>query len=112
MTCTRRTKRSQSPLSKATSTSTEQTSYRSTKNRTIHPPTDITAAVPLDSNDVFDHAALIMVIPMKTNNTNYTDLMGKFPVESFMRNNYLMLSFYRGYVHTEAMKDRSSTSLV
>ena len=53
-----------------------------------------------------------MVISMKTQDTNYTVLMGKFPVESFMRNDYVMLSFYRGYVHTEAMKDRSSASLV
>ena len=49
---------------------------------------------------------------MRTSDTNYTDLMGKFPVELFMRNNYVMLSFYRGYVHTEPMKDRSSASLV
>ena len=86
--------------------------HRSTKRSTIIPPTAITPDVPLDPNDVSDNAALIMVIPMKTQDTNYTDLMGKFPVESFMRNNYVMFSFYRGYVHTEAMKDRSSASLV
>ena len=86
--------------------------HRSTKHRTIIPPPATTADVPLDSTDVSAHAALIMVIPVKSQDTNYTDLKGKFPVESFMRNNYVMLSYYRGYVHTEAMKDRSSASLV
>ena len=86
------------------------------KDRSMKPRATITPlappAKPIDSNDVDDNASLILVIPMKTNNTNYTDLMGKFPVESLMRNNYVMLSFYRGYVHTELMKDRSSASLV
>ena len=73
---------------------------RSTKTRII-PLTD----VPLDPTDVSENAALILVIPIQPNDTNYTDLMGKLPVESFLRNNYVMLSFYKGYVHTEAMKD-------
>ena len=82
--------------------------HRSTKTHITIPPAS--PAGPIDYVD--DNAALIMVIPMKTQDTNYTDLMGKFQLESFMRNNYIMLSFYRGYVHTEAMKDRSSASLV
>ena len=38
--------------------------------------------------------------------------MGRFPVESFLGNNYVLLSYFRGHVLTEAMANRSSASLI
>jgi len=84
---------------------------RSTKIKPLPPTTESPEdLLPFDGFD--SAAAAIFVAPMKEHETNYTDLMGKFPVESFLRNNYVMLSFYCGHVHTEPMPDRSTASLV
>jgi hypothetical protein len=84
---------------------------RSTKPKPVpsspEPPEDFSQLDGFESA-----AAAVFIAPMKAHDTNYTDLMGKFPVESFLRNNYVMLSFYRGHVHTEPLPDRSTASLI
>lgn len=37
------------------------------------------------------------------NTTNHSDTTGKFPVSSRRGNNYVLLSVYKGYIHTEPM---------
>ena len=85
--------------------------YRSTRQQQSttpdSPPVDADNP-PLD----FADAAVLLVAPLKSNDTNYSDLMGRFPVESFFGNNYVLLSYFRGYVHTEPMQDRTSSSLI
>ena len=71
------------------------------------PPVD-TDDPPLD----FADTTVLLVAPLKSNDTNYSDLMGRFPVDSFLGNNYVLLSYFRGYVHTEPMQDRTSSSLI
>ena len=43
---------------------------------------------------------------------NYSDLPGKFPFQSLKGMNYILLSSFKGYIHVEAMTDRSSPSLI
>ena len=43
---------------------------------------------------------------------NYSDLPGKFPFQSVKGMNYILLSYYKGYIHLEVMADREATSIV
>ena len=63
---------------------------------------------PLD----FADAAVLLVVPPKSHDTNYSDLMGRFPDESFLGNNYVLLSYFRGHVRTEPMQDRTFALLI
>ena len=43
---------------------------------------------------------------------NYSDLPGKFPFQSVKGMNYMLLSYYKGYIHLEVMPDREAASVV
>lgn len=66
-----------------------------------------------DNGETFDPSAILcLTVSLRDDTINYSDLPGRFPVESFLGNNYVLLSFFRGHVHTEALPDRSGPSLV
>ena len=53
-----------------------------------------------------------MIVPLKDADINYSDLPGRYPIESYLGNNYILLSYYRGAIHTEPLPDRSGPSLI
>ena len=86
--------------------------HRSTRQQQLPEESDSPSTAAADTPLDFADAAVIIVVPLKSHDTNYSDLMGRFPVESFLGNNYVLLSYFRGHVYAELMTDRTSASLV
>ena len=61
-----------------------------------------------DENSIF--AAPIEFTPGST--TQHSDATGRFPIMSRRRNNYLLVSVYKGYIHLEPFKSRSAGDYV
>lgn len=96
-------------------------------NRQNQRSTRFSLPLPAATSDDTDHAddppdddgpaldpskVLCLITSLRDKDTTYSDPTGKFPVQSFLGNNYVLLSYFNGFIHTEPLPDRSEQSLI
>ena len=68
---------------------------------------------PDESSDKHRYRNSISTVINRTSETiNYSDMPGRFPFTSHHGHEYMLLSVYRGYIHTDLMKSREGPDLV
>ena len=91
------------------STAHKQTSL-SAKSHTSHPPSAATSDTDDDDDDIPDDGP--PTIFCKLYSTADLDATARFPVQSARKHEYILVSYFNGYIHVEPMSSRNHTSYI
>jgi len=97
----------------STATSKGHLKQRRQKSRRAKGVKPVPQSIPEKEADElkYEESILIKVIRSK-DNINYSDMPGRFPFNSHLGHEYMLLSTFRGYIHVELMKSREGPELI